>query len=129
MYAASMSQCQAHGRCEWLTPDELRSLDISSIPTNGPFRLIIEVDLAYDSHLHPAHNMLPLAPVKRAIRPEELSLYAKSVLDLLRLPLSRKPKLLLTLESKNNYCVSCRTAQIIHKAWTASHVHTQSHSL
>jgi hypothetical protein len=105
MYGWAMMPAQPEGRCVWLTPDELRTLDVGAIPTNGPYGYIIECDMSYPSDLHKSHSMLPLAPVKRAVHWEELSPYALTLLDELGLPLSHQPKLLLTLEPKSKYAV------------------------
>jgi hypothetical protein len=58
MYAYAMSSCVAHGECVWLSRSELDTLDISSIPSDGCYGYVLEVDLEYGSHLHRSHNQV-----------------------------------------------------------------------
>ena len=52
---------------------------------------LLMVSLHYPASLHAEHNCFPLAPIKRGIRDDELSAYAKSSLKKLR-GSSKRPK-------------------------------------
>ena len=67
-----------------LDKEELLNFDVMSISDYSDKGYLIEVSLSYLSYLHDEHNCFPLAPVKRSIRDEELSPYAKEAWKELR---------------------------------------------
>jgi hypothetical protein len=96
-----------NGACRWLTQSQLDALDIPSIPEDGEYGYLIETDLDYPAHLHSdaSHSQLSCAAVKRAVRQEENSPYARKLQQKYNLNTSSQPKLLLTLEPKSrNTC-------------------------
>lgn len=62
LYGTSMSDPLPEKDFEWLTPDQLEQLDVSSIADDADTGYILEVDLDYPSHLHDQHSDYPLAP-------------------------------------------------------------------
>ena len=66
---------------------------------------ILEADLEFPTHLHEAHNDYPLAPEKKAIRPEQMSEYQQALMIEHGLDPPNTEKLLLTLEDKEKYVV------------------------
>ena len=64
----------------------------------------MEVDLEYPGYLHELHRDYPLAPEKKFIKEEMLSLYARNVKDKLKISLPEKgvQKLCATLEKRKN---------------------------
>ena len=73
---------------------------------------ILEVDLEYPAHLHDAHNDYPLAPEKKAIKPEQMSEYQRWLMTDLHLTMPNTEKLVLTLEDKEKYVVHYKNLQL-----------------
>ena len=81
LYGWAMSQpLPTHG-FRWLTDEEIRTLDVTSIPENDKDGYIFSVDLHYPQHLHDLHNDYPLAPESFTITPDMLSSYQKELLN------------------------------------------------
>ena len=88
----------------WLTQREKDELDIMALDPKGPVGYMLEVDLGYEDHLHDEHALFPLAPEKRSVRASEWSPWTRNLASRYKLPIKDgAPKLLLTLEDKNNY--------------------------
>ena len=49
---------------EWLSDDEINSIDFNCVSAESDVGYILEVDLKYPSELHDLHNDYPLAPEK-----------------------------------------------------------------
>ena len=52
------------GKFQWLTKDEIDSIDIKSLADDSKIGYIFEVDLVHPHYLHNKHNDYPLAPEK-----------------------------------------------------------------
>ena len=78
---------------------------IMNMKWNSKKGWILEVDLEYPAHLHDAHNDYPLAPEKKAIKPEKMSEYQRRLMAEQELAPPNTEKLLLTLEDKEKYVV------------------------
>ena len=63
------------------------------------------MDLEYPTHLHDTHNDYPLAPEKKAIKPEQMSEYQRCLMADLDLSMPKIDKLVLTLEHKEKYVI------------------------
>jgi len=50
------------GNFRFLSEDEMRSFDVSTVSSDSPFGYVLEVDLKYPVGLHKWHNAYPLAP-------------------------------------------------------------------
>ena len=88
----------------WLTQNEIDELDIMALDPKGAVGYMIEVDLSYPNYLHDEHALFPLAPEKRSVRASEWSPWTRNMASRYKLPIKDgAPKLLLTLEDKNNY--------------------------
>ena len=72
---------------------------------------ILEVDLEYPEELHYAHNDYPLAPEKKAIKPEQMSKYQRRLMADLDFTMPNTDKLVLTLENKEKYVVHYKILQ------------------
>ena len=111
LYGKAMSYALPTGGMRWIDPSEFeathhRNATIDyEVAGTGYF---FEVDLQYPEHLHDAHAAMPLAPVKRAVREEELTARARQIWEAEKqthaLALSNE-KLLTTLEDKERYVV------------------------
>lgn len=66
---------------KWLSDDEIKKFDISSVDIEGDMGYILECDLKYPKAIHnDAHNCLTLAPECLQITDANLSPYAKRAL-------------------------------------------------
>lgn len=62
LYGWAMSQAlPTHDFC-WLTPDEMKTIDVHSISFDGDTGYVFEVDLKYPMELHDYYNDCHLAP-------------------------------------------------------------------
>ena len=77
LYGHAMSQPLPTGNLRWLTREQIDNIDLTTIADDANQGYIFEVDLVYPSHLHDAHNDLPLAPEKLVIEEEMLSPFQK----------------------------------------------------
>ena len=80
---------------------KIDSLDILSIPEDGKYGYVLEVDLDYPSELHAAHSSFPLAPHKMDITEKWLSPYAKGKLHFLKILASDEMSLSSRLEARD----------------------------
>ena len=79
MYSYSMTSPLPIGSFRFLSEEELKTFDILSIADDSPLGYVCKVSLAYPTHLHQKHVDLPLAPVRKCIRNEALSPYARKL--------------------------------------------------
>lgn len=111
LYGWSMMQDLPYGYFEWVAQEELPTIQediMSYLEENlGNGRgAYLEVDLGYPSVLHGMHNYYPLAPIKRAVKEEELSEYSKWLNMLVGRKHDSKVEMLLqTLEDRDHYYV------------------------
>ena len=66
---------------------------IKKMKWNSKKGWILEVDLEYPEELHDAHNSYPLAPEKKAIKPEQMSEYQRRLMAGLDLTMPNTEKL------------------------------------
>lgn len=93
LYGWAMSQSlPTHDFC-WLTPDEMKMIDVHSMPLDGNTGYVFDVDLKYPMELHDDHSDYPLAPESFQIKPEMLSPYQKELLLKLKMKESTSTKL------------------------------------
>ena len=72
---------------------------------------MLEVDLEYPEGLNEAHNDYPLAPEKKAIKPEQMSEHQRRLRADLDLAMPNTEKLVMTLEDKEKYVVLYKNLQ------------------
>ena len=108
LYGWGMSQPLPTGEFDWLTEQEISTLDIERVPDDSEQGYILEVDLRYPEELHDLHNDYPLAPERMKILPEMLSPYCQELSKDLNLGSAPVPKLVPNLEDKTNYVVHYR---------------------
>ena len=63
------------------------------------------MDLEYPKELHEEYKSYPLAPGKKIIEKELMSVYQKCLMEDLNLDPPKGEKIVLTLEDKTNYVV------------------------
>ena len=130
-----MSQMLPTGKFQWLTQDEIDSIDIKSLADDSKIGYIFEVDLVYPHSLHDKHNDYPLAPKKLDIDETMLSEFQQ------KFPKDQKKKskkLAPNIQDKDNYVVhfrnlKCYLEQVlilkkIHRVLSYKHTHTQNHT-
>jgi len=108
LYGSAQSEPLPVGDFKFLNPDEIKSLDLMSIPEDSPTGYIIDCDLDYPSHLHDAHSDYPLAPEHLVVSPDMLSPFAKSLAGKSWRPAQ---KLIPNLYSKTHYVTHYRNLQ------------------
>ena len=112
LYGWAMSQpLPTHG-FRWLTDEEIRTLDVTSIPENDKDGYIFSVDLHYPQHLHDLHNDYPLAPESFTITPDMLSSYQKELLNEMDMTATQCQKLVPNLYDKSDYVLHHRNLQL-----------------
>ncbi|XP_054275402.1 uncharacterized protein LOC128994697 [Macrosteles quadrilineatus] len=90
LYGWSQSQYLPTGGFRWLSPDEIRSLSVESVPDDSDEGYVLEVDVEYPKTLHNKHLDLPFLCERKTP------------------PNTKHAKLLTTLEDKKNYIVHYR---------------------
>ena len=109
LYGKAMSYALPTGGLRWADdPDAALAANATVDYEAAGTGYFFEVDLHYPEALHDAHAAMPLAPVKRAVRAEELTDAARAIWEQEKqthaLALSNE-KLLTTLEDKERYVV------------------------
>ena len=102
LYGWAMSQPLPKKNFHWkrVMPTEEQ---IMKMKWNSKKGWILEVDIEYPAELHDAHNDYPLAPEKKAIKPEQMSGYQRRLMNDLDIAMPNTEKLVLTLEDKEKY--------------------------
>lgn len=74
LYSWAMCQMLPLRKFEWISPDEI---DVLNITSDNIFGYILEVDLEYPQELHDKHDLYPLAPEHLEISNDMLSPFQK----------------------------------------------------
>ena len=113
LYGFAMIQPLPFKDFAWVNPKYYSSFDVTQIADDNLEGYILEVTLDYPLHLHDLHNMLPLAPEKKSIFFNQLSPYAKSVLNGMNVKYKKSAcKLISTLSKKERYIVHYRVLKL-----------------
>jgi len=99
------------GNFRFLSDDEMRSFDVSTVSSDTPVGYVLEVDLKYPESLHEWHNAYPLAPEHVEIVDDMIS---PSLRDMLRETDTRHvptSKLVSNLRDKTRYVTHYRCLQ------------------
>ena len=103
LYGWAMSQPMPVDSFEWMSEDELKGLDVTSLSDTADEGYIFEVDLDYPPEIHDEHSDYPLAPETKAIPREKLSPMSQKLIEKLDIKGKPQPKLMTTLEDKSKY--------------------------
>ena len=79
LYGTAMLEYLPYNEFEWLSDDEIESIDFNCVSVESDVGYILEVDLKYPSELHEFHNDYPLAPEKLRVSKDMLSGYCLSI--------------------------------------------------
>ena len=97
---------------EWLSDDEIDSIDFSCASAEIDVGYILKVDLKYPSELHELHNDYPLAPEKLRVSKDMLSDYCLSNAEKYDVKVGDVAKLIPNLKDKSCYVLHYRTLQL-----------------
>ena len=89
-----MSEPLPTGGFDWLTKEQIATFDIQKVLEDGATGFILEVDLAYDEHLHDSHSDYPLAPESLTVTDDMLSPYSRNLLEQLNMKSGNVTKLI-----------------------------------
>ena len=120
LYGWAMSQSLPTRDFQWMSDEDIRALDVTSIPENGEDGYILSVDLHYPPHLHDQHNDYPLAPESLQIQPWMLSSYQKELLENMGTKHMSATKLVPNLYDKTDYVLHYRICSSTYRwAWNS----------
>ena len=108
LYGKAMCESLPKNGFRWMTEEELKELDITSIGSDGR-GCMLEVDLEYPEYLHDEHNAYPLAPEHVEITEDMLSDYARRMKTTTT---NSMKKLAPNLRNKTKYIVHYKNLQL-----------------
>ena len=94
-----------YGGFKFLSPEEINSFDLDSIPENSLVGYILEVDLKYCVELHNLHNDYPFCPKKIEVEYDMLSKYCGKIADCYDIKVGGVKKMIPNLGDKVKYVV------------------------
>ena len=89
-----------YGGFKFLSEEEIKVFDLSSIAENSLIGYVLEVDLEYPKKLHDSHNDYPLCPEKVEVKYDMLSNYCKEIVNWYSIKVSGAKKLIPNLCDK-----------------------------
>ena len=107
-----MLQYLPHDEFEWLSDNEIDSIDFNCVSAESDVGYILEVDLKYPSELHELHNDYPLASEKLRVSKDMLSDYCSSIAEKYDVKVGDVAKLIPNLRDKSCYVLHYRTLQL-----------------
>jgi len=121
LYGHAQSQPLPVGDFRFLSPIEIDTLDLMSIPEDSDVGYIFDCDLEYPTHLHDSHSDYPLAPEHLTVTREMLSPFAEHLAGKGWRP---SEKLIPNLYGKTHYVTHYRNLQFYIRHGL---VHTKTH--
>ena len=108
LYGFSMCEFLPYKNFNFLSDEDIATLDYLNVPIDSPTGYILEVDLDYPAHLHDLHNDYPLAAESLLITRDMLSPFCKSF----NTKHVDAKKLVPNLRNKSKYVVHYRNLQL-----------------
>ena len=93
------------GGFKFLSEEEIKGIDLYSIPENSLIGYFLEVDLKYPHSLHDSHNDYPICLEKIEVSYEMLSKYCKEIVDWYDIKVGGVKKFIPTLSENVEYVV------------------------
>eukprot|EP00116_Pleurobrachia_bachei_P000927 sb/3461189/ len=115
LYGASMMNKMPTKNFQWLSQEEISSLDVQKLDAEGDKCYILEVDLGYPEALHDYHTDFPLAVEGKQIHEAQLSDYNRQFLEQHGETFSPSRKLVPDLNDKIRYTCSLKNLQLFLK--------------
>ena len=112
LYGAAMLEYLTYDEFEWLSNDEVDSIDFNCVSAKSDVGYILEVDLKYPSELHDLHNDYPLAPEKMSVSKDMLSDYCLSIAEKYDVKIGDVAKLIPNLKDKSCFVLHYRALQL-----------------
>ena len=112
LYGWAMSQALPTGGFKWLSPKQIKKINLGKYTENSKKGMILEVDLEYPTELHDLHNDYPLGPEKVKVTDEMLSNYCKKIQKKFNISTGLVHKLIPTLNDKQKYVLHYRNLQL-----------------
>ena len=112
LYGAAMLEYLPYDEFEWLSDDEIDSIDFNCVSAESDVGYILEVDLKYPSKLHELHNDYPLAPEKLRVSKDMLFDYCSNIAEKYDAKVGDVAKLIPNLRDKSCYVLHYRTLQL-----------------
>jgi hypothetical protein len=112
LYGTAMTEPLPRNNFRFLSDEQLKSFDFTTVPDDSPTGYILEVDLEYPTDLHDSHSDYPLCPESVVINNEDLSPYTRSLAEKLGLSSSHCKKLVADLHNKQRYSLHYRNLKL-----------------
>ena len=109
---AAMLEYLPYDEFEWLSDDEIDSIDFNGVSAESDVGYILEVDLKYSSKLHELNNDYPLAPEKMRVSKDMLSEYCLGIAEKYDVKVGDVVKLIPNLGDKSCYVLHYRALQL-----------------
>ena len=97
---------------EWLSDDEIISINFNEVSDKSDVGYVLEVDLQYPKELHKLHNDYPIAPEKLKVNNNILSDYCNEIAHWYDIKVGDVAELVPNLMNKTNYVVHYKTLQL-----------------
>ena len=112
LYGWAMSQALPTGGFKWLSPKQIKKINLGKYTENSKKGMILEVDLEYPTELHNSHNDYCVAAEKLCVTKNMLSPYCKQILEKFNITIGQVKKLIPTLANKQKYVLHYRNLQL-----------------
>ena len=113
LYGHSMCMYLPFGSFQWVSLDIIEKFNVENVSDTNDIGYILEVTLLYPDEVHAHHDLFPLAPEKCEITYNDLSPYAKKVLNETNIKYKKSgSKLICNLKTKKRYVLHYRNLKL-----------------